>query len=401
MLPLAVALICTEDITKDITSAKFASGVDRGGRSRSFSQRSRRALKATSIDSTRGAAYSRSMQVKKQNGLLARRLFQVVTRPGRALSWAISFIIFTLCTIIRFALSDWLAPVPFITFFPAILVASLLCGWTGGLVILALAAGVAWSFFIPSQAYAVPPSHASIQLLVFLLVGVVVVIFVAALVDLMKRLRAAALLQEGLFRELQHRVANNMQIITAMLHLTRTEVKDEAALEVLDRAAARIGSMARLHRRLYDQEAYERGLEPILREALHERFRDVAVDVRLDLNDEDLSLDQRMSILFLVNEAAMNAAKHVFSRRRGGRFEVFLTEPAKGQLCLVIRDDGPGLSNENWMDGSSASLGMTIMRAFAAQLGGTLRILEGPGTGLGVEFPARRAGAGQEAAADK
>lgn len=296
---------------------------------------------------------------QKQNGFLTRRLFQVVARRRCALAWAVSFIIFTLCTIIRFALSDWLAPVPFITFFPAILVASLLCGWTGGLVILALAAGVAGFFFIPSQSYAVSPSHASIQLLAFLLVGVIVVISVAALVDLMKRLHAAALLQEGLFRELQHRVSNNMQIITAMLHLTRPEVKDEAALEVLDRAAARIGSMARLHRRLYDQEAYESGLEPILREALHERFRDVPVDVRLDLRAQGLSLDQMMSILLLVNEAAMNAAKHVFSRRQGDRFEVSLSELAKGQLCLVIRDDGPGLSNETWMDGSSSSLGMT------------------------------------------
>jgi two-component sensor histidine kinase len=56
-----------------------------------------------------------------------------------------------------------------------------------------------------------------------------------------------------------------------------------------------------------------------------------------------LSLDQMTSILLLVNEAAMNAAKHVSRPGEGGRFDVSLAEPANGQVRLVIRDDGPGL----------------------------------------------------------
>jgi two-component sensor histidine kinase len=86
----------------------------------------------------------------------------------------------------------------------------------------------------------------------------------------------------------------------------------------------------------------------------------------------------------------MNAAKHVFRPGEGGRFEVSLAEPANGQVRLVIRDDGPGLPGATGADDARSSLGMTIMRAFAGQLGGSLQVLEGPGTGLQVDIPLRR-----------
>ena len=41
-------------------------------------------------------------------------------------------------------------------------------------------------------------------------------------------------------------------------------------------------------------------------------------------------------------------------------------------------------------DDARSSLGMTIMHAFAGQLGGSLQVLEGPGTGLQVDIPVRR-----------
>jgi two-component sensor histidine kinase len=279
----------------------------------------------------------------------------------------------------------------FLIFFPAIMAGALFCGWGGGFAALGLSTLIAWYFLLPPyHSFAISDAETLIQLLGFLLVGTFGVALIVALVELAQRLDAAARLQEGLFRELQHRTANNMQIVAAMLHLARGEVADEAALEVLDRAAVRISSMAQLHRRLYSQEAYERGLEPILRDVLGEAFDDVPVDVRLDVGVEGLSLDQMTSILLLVNEAAINAAKHVFRSREGGHFEVTLTEPASGQVRLVIHDDGPGLPGSPNEDSASSSLGMTIMHAFAKQLGGSLQVLEGPGTGLQVDMPLRR-----------
>jgi two-component sensor histidine kinase len=96
-------------------------------------------------------------------------------------------------------------------------------------------------------------------------------------------------------------------------------------------------------------------------------------------------MDQMTAIALLVNEAALNAAKHVFSKGLGKRFDVALSTNESGRLHLVIKDDGPGMSAEA-IDAQVRSLGMGIMEAFAQQLGGKLAIGQGAGTSLSVEF---------------
>ncbi len=91
------------------------------------------------------------------------------------------------------------------------------------------------------------------------------------------------------------------------------------------------------------------------------------------------------AITLFVNEAALNAAKHVFSRGLGSRFDVSLSRDESGRLRLVIKDDGPGMSAEV-IDAQARSLGMGIMESFAKQLGGPLEIGQGAGTSLSVEF---------------
>jgi hypothetical protein len=59
----------------------------------------------------------------------------------------------------------------------------------------------------------------------------------------------------------------------------------------------------------------------------------------------DLSLDQMTAIALLVNEAAINSAKHVFSKGLGSVFSVTLCE-VNGQLRLNVRDDGPGVGEK-------------------------------------------------------
>jgi hypothetical protein len=112
--------------------------------------------------------------------------------------------------------------------------------------------------------------------------------------------------------------------------------------------------MAELYRRLYDAAAYAQGLEPILRELLQEAFRGLPVNVSLDVDSSKLSVGDMTAIALLVNEAAINAAKHVFRPEKGGLFEASLAEARSGRL--------------------------------AKQLGGELEVLDGPGATLKVEF---------------
>jgi hypothetical protein len=119
---------------------------------------------------------------------------------------------------------------------------------------------------------------------------------------------------------------------------------------------------------------------------LSNAFRDLPVTFQVNVGDmPDLSIDQMTAIALLVNEAALNAAKHVFSKGLGTRFDVSLSKDASHRLHLMIKDNGPGMSAEV-IDAQARSLGMGIMESFAKQLGGPLEVGQDAGTSLSVEF---------------
>jgi two-component system, sensor histidine kinase PdtaS len=301
--------------------------------------------------------------------------------------WVLALSLLGAALLARLGLGHWLAPVPFFTFVPAVVASALLCGWLPASVVLVLSAVAAWSLFIPpAHSEPVTPENAKVWLLGFLIAGGLQIALITTLAEVIRRLEKATRLQEVLFRELQHRVANNLQVVAGTLHHARRTVQNDAALESLDQAEARIISMAQLHRRVYDVSTYNQGLEPILRDMLAETFRGLPVDVRVNTHSDGLSTGAMTAILLLVNEAALNAAKHVFRPSRGTLFDVSLSKLTNGRLRLVVRDDGPGIPRDQVSDRQPQTLGMSIMRTFATQLGGCLEALPGQGTALCVEF---------------
>ncbi len=310
-----------------------------------------------------------------------------VKREG-LLSWTVALGLFTASVALRMLLEPLLAGMKFITFWPAIAIATLICGWRQGAFVLVLSAGTAWYFFLePFHSFAIKDQTTVGSLVGFLLVGAFMILLVAALRETIRRVELAKAVQETLFAELQHRVANNLQLVVALLRNAQRNLRNPVvAAETLADAEDRIMAMAQLHRRLNDGTAYDEGLKPLLREMIANAFRDLPVTVRLDVSGaSDLTIDQMTAMTLLVNEAALNAAKHVFSKGLGTRFDVSLTRDESGSLHLSISDDGPGMATQG-ADTDAGSLGMGIMEAFATQLGGSLEVARTGGTSLTVAF---------------
>jgi two-component sensor histidine kinase len=72
-----------------------------------------------------------------------------------------------------------------------------------------------------------------------------------------------------LFQELQHRVANNLQFVSSLLHLQRQTMGSdpESCTKALDVAQNRLELMARVHRRLYDSRSSRKPLSQYFEEA--------------------------------------------------------------------------------------------------------------------------------------
>ena len=93
-----------------------------------------------------------------------------------------------------------------------------------------------------------------------------------------------------------------------------------------------------------------------------------------------------MTILCLIAiEAATNALRHIFRRRRGNLFAIELRRLPNERLLLTIWHDGPGFDADTVLTVADGQ-GLSIMQWLAAQLGGTLTVESRGGTTVTVEF---------------
>ncbi len=303
-------------------------------------------------------------------------------------SWAISFGLLTGSVALRIFFDPLLQGLSFLTFYPALALATLMCGWRQGVAVLVLSALAAWYLFLePVNSFSLAGPKTVGALVGYLLVGGFIVTLVAALREAIRRLEIAKVARETLFSELQHRVANNLQLVVALLRNAQRNLRNPvAAAETLHDAEERIMAMSQLHRRLNDGSAFIYGFEPLLREVLSNAFRDLPVTFKVKVTDiPELSIDQMTAAILLVNEAALNSAKHVFSKGLGKNFEVCFSRDESGHLFLTVADDGPGMGAEV-IDAQARSLGMGIMESFATQLGGSLQVANTAGMSLSVRF---------------
>ena len=152
--------------------------------------------------------------------------------------------------------------------------------------------------------------------------------------------------KDTLLRELQHRVKNNLQMITALIRLEARALPDEAIVSGFDRLAGRIEALALLYRSLSevsDEDSVDLGT--YLSEIASAVMRAHAVEgIHLDLQVDSwpVSLNVAMPAGLVVNELLTNALKHAFEGRDGGTITL-RCEVGPSGCRVVVADDGVGL----------------------------------------------------------
>ena len=316
-------------------------------------------------------------------------------RPLRVHPWlgyAAGLAVFAAGFGLRYAAGARLDAVPFITLFPAILVAALIGGLRVGLIVAVLSFFTGWYFFLPpAVTWSVRDGDTIATLIFFWMAAGIQLYVIEALHRAVDGLSAERNRVGVLFRELQHRVANNMSFVASLLRLQRrlVETKPDSALTVFDQAQNRLETMARIHRRLYEPlsadlplTAYFEGLvKDILGAAGAKNIACVVevVPVRFDLT-------RLVTLSLLVNELVTNAIKHGLAGRDSGTVSVRLKHEAQNYI-LAVEDDGKGMAEEP--AASSGSLGLTIIRSLVTQLGGEVSWSSCGGTTARVAFPER------------
>ncbi|WP_425350895.1 histidine kinase dimerization/phosphoacceptor domain -containing protein [Methylobacterium aquaticum] len=192
------------------------------------------------------------------------------------------------------------------------------------------------------------------------------------------------LIQKDLLtREIDHRVKNSLQIVSAFLQMQRRQVADPASQAAFAETAARVMSVARVHDSLYQAESVE---EVDLGQTIETLCADLAGmageghEVDLDV-EPGLMVPYRKAVALslIATELITNAFKYAFAEA-GGRVAVRVAGEAEGRVRLSVCDDGKGLPTD-WPDAPArgTGLGMKLIRAMLDQINARLEVENGPG----------------------
>ncbi|HLZ73909.1 MAG TPA: histidine kinase dimerization/phosphoacceptor domain -containing protein [Phenylobacterium sp.] len=176
---------------------------------------------------------------------------------------------------------------------------------------------------------------------------------------------------EALLGEVNHRVANSLQLVSAFVQMQAQAVDEGVARSALKDTQRRIEAIIQVHRRLYSSgdvtsvnmqdylEALVRELEDTLSSAASpRRLRLVSDEVRLET-------DRAVSVGVIVNELVTNACKYAYRRGEPGEVRIRLADGG-GSLMLTVEDDGAGMPPDGAVQGTG--LGGRLIRAMAASL---------------------------------
>ncbi len=183
--------------------------------------------------------------------------------------------------------------------------------------------------------------------------------------------------KEVLLQELQHRVANSLQIIASVLMQSAKRVQSEETRLHLHDAHHRVMSIATLQRHL----ATSRVGEVELRPYLHDLCQSIGASMIPDhgklsltatVDDSRTSPDTSVSLGLIVTELVINALKHAFpGEHDGGKITVTYAAQGTG-WAMTVSDNGVGMPASAGL--GKPGLGTGIVDALSKQLGARVHV---------------------------
>jgi two-component sensor histidine kinase len=199
--------------------------------------------------------------------------------------------------------------------------------------------------------------------------------------------------KEVLLKEVHHRVKNNLQIMSSLLHLQADHSTDANVKDALKEMQNRVLSMALIHSHLYQSNNLASvEMADYLKTLCEQLLKSLTashspIQLHLDLDRAQLEIDQAIPCGLLANELITNALKHAFPNDRGGHLHISLRHnPLDAKIHFSVADDGIGLPPDFSLD-SLSSLGLQVSVNLARQLGGELCLLPTTQTVFEVAFP--------------
>lgn len=202
--------------------------------------------------------------------------------------------------------------------------------------------------------------------------------------------KVAEIRQTELVEEINHRVKNNLSMVSAVLRMQARDA-DPVVRDHLLKAVGRVQSIADVYRNLYgdnrsDAVNFGHYLEQLCTGLTASLLDDSGrVTLNVDAESAIIALDTAIPLGMVVNELVTNAAKYAYPPPDRGAISVRFKKDGSGYK-LEIGDSGAGLPNDP--ADAAPGLGMRLVHSLAQQAGGQLAVTHHPGVTYTIHFSA-------------
>lgn len=204
----------------------------------------------------------------------------------------------------------------------------------------------------------------------------------ALLYRLTRQLRQRNAEKEFLIKEIHHRVKNNLQVLSSLLHLQSRQITDETALDAVREGQNRVDAMGLIHQKLYmgdnlatvEMQDYLKELGDTLLDSFG--LDNGRVNIQYQVAPLHLDVDTAIPLGLIINELVTNSLKYAFPDGRTGTVTIALWKDETGKLCLKVADNGVGKKAVSDAKNSTA-FGTSLVQMLSKKLKGQPEVTAG------------------------
>lgn len=178
-----------------------------------------------------------------------------------------------------------------------------------------------------------------------------------------------------LIAEINHRVKNNLAVITALIRAESNRAKDDYHKELFANVLSKSFSLSTLQNVMYDSQNYQEvNFSEFIRTLvgnMNDTYgHNLGVKLELDLGQNNIDVSKAIPCSLIVNELLTNCYKYAFSLNRENLLKIKLSSVDSLGLELIVSDNGPGLP-ENY---KTRGTGYELMEGLVEQIDGFLQV---------------------------
>lgn len=193
-----------------------------------------------------------------------------------------------------------------------------------------------------------------------------------------RELDAALSAKDALLYEVNHRVKNNLALVSALLRLQAQSVYDELAKRAIQDLAGRIGVLEEFHRSLYQTGGHnEIDIVAFLSENITGSLKAMTMENRIAIKVRTsgraiFQIDRAVPLVLALNEMLLNSIKHAFVKTESPEISLDI-EAAQDQLSILYADNGCGISQA--ASTKPRGIGRALIANLCSQLEATMETL--------------------------